>query len=275
MASSRPPSAKLLDLDLTIVSAKHLKNVNWKTATSRPTPSSGWIPIGGSPPSPMTPVLPNPFGTSASRFLSLFLYRNPILPSISSTPSPAKPPNPLSALPVPLKELPYPDDLARIRTFELTRPSGRPQGKIRVKLGLRERPLPPPPPPPAGSRRQYNRLSRPHPHPRLLHTHLITMVILLLIIRDITPRPPPPRPIFDRTGSYGGPSAPVDYSAYDQRQKGGKMGFGTGLAVGAVAGTLGGLALEEGLKYEEEKIADRVENDLAGRDDYSDYRVDY
>lgn len=56
------------------------------------------------------------------------------------------------------------------------------------------------------------------------------------------------------------------------------MGLGAGLAVGAVAGALGGLALEEGLKYEEDKIADRVENDVAAsiaRDDYSDYRVDY
>ncbi|KAL2454478.1 C2 domain-containing protein [Abeliophyllum distichum] len=38
----------------------------------------------------------------------------------------------------------------------------------------------------------------------------------------------------------------------------------------------GGLALEEGIKYEEEKIADRVENDLTSRDDhYSHYRTDY
>lgn len=87
----------------------------------------------------------------------------------------------------------------------------------------------------------------------------------------------PPRPFFERTGGYCGPSAPVDYSPYDhQRQKGaGKMGFGTGLAVGAVAGVLGGLALEEGLNYEEEKIAEKVENDLAARDDYSDYRPDH
>lgn len=49
------------------------------------------------------------------------------------------------------------------------------------------------------------------------------------------------------------------------------MGLGTGLAVGAVAGALGGLALDEGLKYEEEKTAERVEGDLAARDDYSDY----
>lgn len=53
------------------------------------------------------------------------------------------------------------------------------------------------------------------------------------------------------------------------------MGLGTGLAVGAVAGALGGLALEEGLKYEEDKIAERVENNMAARDDYNDYRGDY
>lgn len=76
-------------------------------------------------------------------------------------------------------------------------------------------------------------------------------------------------------GGPSGPSAPLDYSPYEQKPKSGKMGLGTGLAVGAVAGALGGLALEEGLKYEEEKIAERVENDLASREDYSDYRTDY
>lgn len=71
----------------------------------------------------------------------------------------------------------------------------------------------------------------------------------------------------------------MDYASYDHQKRGtGKfgMGMGTGLAVGAVAGALGGLALEEGIKYEEEKIAERVENDMASRDDqYSDYRTDY
>lgn len=73
-------------------------------------------------------------------------------------------------------------------------------------------------------------------------------------------------------GGPSGPSAPVDYSSYDHKPKSGKMGMGVGLAVGAAAGALGGLALGEGLKYEEEKIAERVENDMAARDDYSDYR---
>lgn len=71
----------------------------------------------------------------------------------------------------------------------------------------------------------------------------------------------------------------MDYASYDHQKRGtGKFGtgMGTGLAVGAVAGALGGLALEEGIKYEEEKIAERVENDMASRDDqYSDYRTDY
>lgn len=72
-----------------------------------------------------------------------------------------------------------------------------------------------------------------------------------------------------------GPSAPVDFTPYDHMPKSGKTGLGMGLAVGAVAGAMGGLALEEGLKYEEEKIANRVKKDKASRDDYSDYPADY
>lgn len=53
--------------------------------------------------------------------------------------------------------------------------------------------------------------------------------------------------------------------------------MGTGLAVGAVAGALGGLAIDEAVKYKEEKAAERVEEKVvpAGRDDYSEYRGDY
>lgn len=90
--------------------------------------------------------------------------------------------------------------------------------------------------------------------------------------------PPPPRPFFERTGSYAaaagpsGPSAPLEYSSsFDPRPKGGKMGLGAGLAVGAAAGALGGLSLEEGMKYEERRLADMVESDVASaRDDYGD-----
>ncbi|KAL9684550.1 hypothetical protein QQ045_021991 [Rhodiola kirilowii] len=59
------------------------------------------------------------------------------------------------------------------------------------------------------------------------------------------PLPPPPaRPYFDSPSSYGGPSAPVDYAVYDQKQRSsGELG------VGAVSGAMGGLTLDEGVKY--------------------------
>ena len=79
----------------------------------------------------------------------------------------------------------------------------------------------------------------------------------------------------------------MDYSRqYEQRgrtggggsgSESGRYGLGTGLAVGAVAGTLGGLAIDEGVKYKEEKAAERVEEKVvpAGMDGYSEYRGDY
>jgi hypothetical protein len=52
--------------------------------------------------------------------------------------------------------------------------------------------------------------------------------------------------------------------------------MGAGLAIGAVGGVLGGLALAEGIDYVEDKIADdaadKVEDDLAyGDDDGGDW----
>lgn len=79
----------------------------------------------------------------------------------------------------------------------------------------------------------------------------------------------------------------MDYNRqYDQRGRtgaagsgsgNGRYGAGTGLAVGAVAGALGGLAIDEAVKYKEDKGAERVEEKVvpAGRDDYSEYRGDY
>ncbi|KAK4355454.1 hypothetical protein RND71_024425 [Anisodus tanguticus] len=68
-------------------------------------------------------------------------------------------------------------------------------------------------------------------------------------------------------GSYGQPSGGYGY----EEKKKSKFGMGTGLAVGAVAGALGGLALAEGIDHLEDKIADdaaeKVEEDLADDDD--------
>lgn len=309
MATSRPPPPVPLDLDLTIISAKHLKNVNWKTGDLKPyavfwVDPSRRLSTKSDESGSTRPVwnerftLPLTFALRDS-FLTLEIFHS----------KPSETPKPLvGTLRVALKDLSDPDDSNRVRTLELTRPSGRPQGKIRIKLGVRERPFsphPPPqpvygitapqsyyysgaaiPPPP-----DYRRLSMalpaslsppPLPAPHYGPYHDAYPPPYYPGYHSSAPPPPtPPRPFLDRTmGSYGsGPSAPVDYGSYDtqrERHKGGKsMGFGTGLAVGAVAGTLGGLALEEGLKHEDEKIAQKVENDLAARDDYSDYRADY
>ncbi|KAL4387113.1 hypothetical protein GQ457_09G031350 [Hibiscus cannabinus] len=302
---SRPPPPRPLDLELTIVSAKHLKNVNWQNGDLKPY-AVFWVDpdrrlstrsddSGSTRPvwnERFTLPLVGPLHDAA---LTLEIFHS----------KPSETPKPLVAtLRVELKGLPDPDDSSKIRTFPLLRPSGRPQGKIRVKLGIRERPLPPShdyhfapppsyyytiaPPPPRHSAPPYVSLPPPPPPPSTSPPPPTTPYSSVpegyppyysSHYYSSPPPPMPPRPFFERASSYGTPSAPVDYSPYDQKPRGGpKVGLGTGLAVGAVAGALGGIALEEGLKYEEEKIGERVEHEVTSkeRDDYSDYhRPDY
>lgn len=193
-----------------------------------------------------------------------------------------------------LRDLVDPDDSNQIRTFQLTRPSGRPQGKIRLKLAIRERPLPPPdyhispspsyyyssaPPIPSSLTRDYRGgyAAPPSPAPPYHYGSYPDHFPGYYPGYYSAPPPPspPPRQFIDRQYSLGGPSAPLDYSQYDQKQRGGKMGLGTGLAVGAVAGAVGGIALEEGLNHEEDTIAERIESNFAARDDYSHYPAEY
>ncbi|KVI09915.1 neural Wiskott-Aldrich syndrome protein-like [Cynara cardunculus var. scolymus] len=320
-ATSHRPPPKLLDLEITIVSAKHLKNVNWRNGDLSPY-AIFWLDpdrrlaTKSDDSNSTKPVwnerflIPLP-SVSAAAVLTLEIFHS----KPSDTPKPL-----VGTLRVPIDDLPNPEDSTVIRTFELRRPSGRPSGKIRLKLALRERPLPdyqvtpqpayyyttaPPPsygryppsqppygtslpPPPAVAPPAP---SPPPPHP--YHYGSYTDPYAGYYQGGYYSQPPPPqtpRPFTDRQSSYGGgggggsgsvsggPSAPVDYAQYEQKQRPGKVasgpGLGTGLAVGAVAGGLAGLALDEGSRYEEEKIADRVESDLNARelDDYSDYR---
>ncbi|KAB1217771.1 hypothetical protein CJ030_MR3G014819 [Morella rubra] len=312
MASSRPPPSKPLDLELTIVSAKHLKNVNWKNGDLKPyavfwVDSDRRLATKSDDSGSTRPVWNERFTLSLAlplqdSVLTLEIFHSK--PSETSKPL-------VGTLRVPLKDLSNnPDDSNRIKTFELVRPSGRPQGKIRVKLAVRERPLPPDYH--IAHQPSYFYSSAPALPPRDYRGYSPSPYTSQLPVPSPTPSPPPPypyssysdtysgyypgyyssappppmppRPFFDRPVNYGGPggpsgpSAPVDYSPYDQKPKTTKMGMGTGLAVGAVAGTLGGLALEEGLKYEEEKVTDRVENDLPVRGEYDyrgEYRTDY
>ncbi|KAJ7964027.1 C2 domain containing protein [Quillaja saponaria] len=299
MASSRPPPSKSLDLDLTIISAKYLKNVNWKNGDLKPyvvfwVDPDRRLATKSDDSGSTTPVWNERFTLPLTQsindsFLTLEIFHS----KPSDTPKPL-----VGTLRLSLKDLDDLEHSTRIRKYALTRPSGRPQGKINLKLGLLGRPLPPsmdyvspplvcylpnnPVPPPTA--RDYNHRSY-SPSPSLssppygYSSYPDSYSGYYPGYYSGAPSPcPPPRPFFDRPMNYGassGPSAPVDYSVYDQKPKSGKMSLGTGLAVGAVAGALGGLALEEGLKYEEEKISERVENDMAARDNYSDYHVDY
>ncbi|KAI8006585.1 hypothetical protein LOK49_LG07G00902 [Camellia lanceoleosa] len=300
MATSRPAS-KPLDLVLTIVSAKNLKNVNWRNGDLKPyaifwVDSDRRLATKSDDSGSTRPVWNEHF------VLPLSLpFHDSILTLEIFHSKPSETPKPLVAsLRLALKDLADLDDSTQLRTFDLRRPSGRPHGKIRIKLSVRDRPLPPPPdyhitpppsyyfstaPPPPPAPRDYRvpvSLPSPSPSPSPPPPHSYPYSAYSDPYSGYysgyysqLPPPPPPRPFFDRQPGYGGPSAPVDYTSYDHKQKTGKMGAFGGLAVGAATGALAGLALDEGLKHEDEKVSERGDTDLAARDDYSDYRVDY
>ncbi|XP_022922921.1 protein SRC2 homolog isoform X3 [Cucurbita moschata] len=153
------------------------------------------------------------------------------------------------------------------RTLQLKRPSGRPQGKVEVKVTVRESryrssdsyyapPYGVPPPSYATSysapRDPYYATAPPSGYSSAEYN---------------APAPDPvPAPAAAPYGqaSYGQP-------AYGQpAEKKNKFGMGTGLAVGAVAGVLGGLVLGEGIEHMENK-RDEKEAEKAEENDYDDY----
>ncbi|XP_055813587.1 leucine-rich repeat extensin-like protein 6 [Solanum dulcamara] len=317
--SSRPPP-KTYDLEITIVSAKHLKNVNWRHGDLKPYVIF-WV-----DPDQRRATQADDSGNTRPVWNERFLLHLPQSQSPHDSvltleifhSKPSETPKPLvGTLRVSLKELVNVDDYNKIRTFELRRPSGRPHGKIRLKLAIRESPtqdyqIPPPssyyystapppppsyrtfpsspytshppPPPPVVAPPPPASPSPPPPPPAQSYPYGgYTDPYSSYYPGYYSQPPPPPRPFVERQSSYGSlgsrPSAPVDYYPPYDHKRSGKMGMGvgvgTGLAVGAVAGTLGGMTLGEGLKYEEGKIAGRVENNIASRDDYSNYSVEY
>ncbi|XVF71501.1 hypothetical protein PTKIN_Ptkin12aG0042800 [Pterospermum kingtungense] len=166
------------------------------------------------------------------------------------------------------------------KTLKLKRPSGRPQGKVNVELEIRQPryhapdPYRAPPygvPPPAS--RDYPAAPPSYGYP-------------------YSQPPPPQNPYYNAPPpysaynynaqpAYGQASSGEGSGAYygqEEKKKSKFGGMGTGLAVGAVAGVLGGLALAEGVDALEDHIADeaaeKVEEDLgydaydAGGDDF-------
>ncbi|KAI3809124.1 hypothetical protein L1987_25093 [Smallanthus sonchifolius] len=312
--TSHRPHPKPLDLEITIVSAKHLKNVNWRNGDLNPY-AIFWLDpdrrlaTKSDDSNSTKPVwnehflIPVP-SSPASTVLTLEIFHS----KPSDTPKPL-----VGTLRVPIDDLPNPEDSTIIRTFDLHRPSGRPNGKIRLKLALRDRPVPDYQI--AHQPAYYYTTAPPPPYPRYPPSPSpYTTAPSLPPPPPLTPSPPPPSPYHygsysdpysgyyqggyysqqqppppsqpprqytERRSGYGGgssgPSVPVDYAHYEQKQKTGKVAPGPGLGlgmeagVGAVAGGVAGLAIDEGLRYQDEKIGERAESDLNARelDDYS------
>ncbi|WCJ36689.1 Calcium-dependent lipid-binding (CaLB domain) family protein [Euphorbia peplus] len=155
-----------------------------------------------------------------------------------------------------------------LRSLQIKRPSGRPQGKLDIYVTIKESryrapdpyyapPYGVPPPPMQGSRDIYGYPNYASPYSA----------------------PPPPNPYYSTAPPpsgypYSGYNAPPSqqgqssyrYGQVEEKKKNKFGGIGTGLAVGAVAGVLGGIAIAEGVDALEDHIADdvtdRVEDDL-------------
>ncbi|XP_076950916.1 uncharacterized protein LOC143624051 [Bidens hawaiensis] len=263
------PLAKPLDLDITIVSAKHLKNVNWRNGDLNPY-AIFWLHPDNrlatkSDDSNSTKpvwnerfVIPLP-STPCTTILTLEMFHA----KPSDTPKPL-----IGTLRVSLADLPEPESLNRIRTFDLRRPSGRLNGKIRLKLALRERPLPDYHNIPH-SQIYYNNTPPPSyiPYQYISDPHLVNY--------QGGPQPPPPssqRLSMGRPMSYGGGGGPMaDYAEHDKKPRMGKMRSESGL--GMPRG-LSGLRIDEGLRYEDERFESNA--CVTKPDNYTYYRrVDY
>uniref|UniRef100_A0A2P2JCP9 Basic salivary proline-rich protein 1 n=1 Tax=Rhizophora mucronata TaxID=61149 RepID=A0A2P2JCP9_RHIMU len=300
MAAATMASSKALDLEITVISAKHLKNVNWRNGDLKPmatfyldyteTPHATHTDDSGS----TRPVWNERFTLPITRPIHESILT---LEVFHSKPSETRKPL-VGAVKFPLSQLILSKESSSssaVRTLELIRPSGRPQGKVRVKLAVKERPLPPPmqdyannpnyshyynpapplppPPPPPPLARDYREFS-PSPYGYSDHYGYYSAYYL------------PPRPMYSRPSNYslpGGPSAPVDLSlissspsSYDHKPPpalktssymvpsgpSAPVDYSwpsatRGGSAAEVSSTMEGLSLEEENIYEKEKAADR------------------
>jgi len=291
--------ASRYEVEITIASAKNLKNVNWRNGELKPY-AVVWIDDG---PKCSTKVdvdndddpiwdeklivpLPPSSRLEEAKLHIDVVHANPaegVKPLVGS----AK-----LGLREVLDEAGMGGKVAR--SLKLKRPSGRPHGKLEVSIAIKEpRRYYDQYAPPYGqtASREYGQQyggygqqyaapppsGYPYPAPAAPPSGY--------------PYGAPPQPAYGSgsygapapaygSGSYGAPqtaygSDPYAYGAPQVQQpveqKKSKFGMGTGLAVGAAAGLVGGLALAEGIDYVEDKIednvADKVEDDLAYGDD--------
>lgn len=228
-------ASKHLDLEITIISAKHLKNVNWRKGDLKPYAtlyldnSDHRLATDSDVSGSTKPVWNERFTLPITRPKSDSILTLEILHC-----EPSETPKPLvGSVKFPLSQLLDSDNSNNsVRTLDLIRPSGRPQGKVRVKLALKEQsfhpvmqdyhfppmyshhynPAPTPPSPPS---RDY-RDSPPSPYPYFDHYGYYSSYY--------PQQQHPSRPLYNRASNYNlptGPSAPVDpssSSSYDHRR---------------------------------------------------------
>ncbi|XP_062196810.1 protein SRC2-like [Phragmites australis] len=267
------------EVEVTVGSARDLKNVNWRNGDLKPY-AVVWVDDG---PKVSTRVdidnaenpawdekLVVPLPPSTTRLEDAVLYIDVVHANAAEGVKPL-----VGSARLPLRDVLDDAGLGgkASRTLRLKRPSGRPQGRLDVRVAVRE----------AARYYEPNPYPAPYGNPATGGT------------RDAyyaTPPPvgypaaaagagyaygggAPPQP------AYGAAPAPVvaEYGAAAPAagaasKKSGKMGMGTGLAVGAAAGVVGGLALAGGASYLENKfedrVADRVEEDSYGGGGYDD-----
>ncbi|XP_076918559.1 uncharacterized protein LOC143579030 [Bidens hawaiensis] len=244
------------EVEVTISSAKNLKNVNWRHGPLRPyavvwvDPKHKWstrVDEEGdeSPVWDQTLVIPltGPIKEST-------LYIDVVHADAAEDTKPL-----IGSAKLNLKDIVDEVGIGEVFTdgVKLKRPSGRPHGRLELKLIVREPgyhardPYYAPPygvPPP-----QYQPVPPPYggnyPY---------------------TAPPYPYSPYGGEPPQYGQAFGQPSYSGYKEEEKKSKYGMGTGLAVGAAAGLLGGLAIAEGVDYVEDHIAEdaaeKVEEDL-------------
>lgn len=299
MASPKP-----LHLEITIISAKHLKNVNWRNGDLKPYAtfyldnSDHRLATHADDSLSTRPVW-------NERFTIPMIRHDSVLTLDVFHSKPSETPKPLvGTVKFPLTQLLDSDETTSysVRTLELSRPSGRPQGKVLVKLEVKERPLPPPvqdyhtapnyshyynPAPVQPPARDYREYS-PSPYGYTDQYGYYPACY--------PSQPPlPSRPLYNRASNNsfpGGPSAPVDLSCqpspspYDHKppqpvllQKTSNYGVPSGPSAPVdysygkgsepeISGAIGGLNLEEGSHYDKEKVA-------ADKESHSSYRPEY
>ncbi|CAN7039482.1 unnamed protein product [Brassica oleracea var. botrytis] len=221
MAASSEP----LDLVVTVVSAKHLKNVNWRNGDLKPyvvlyLDSDHRVSTRSD--DSAKPVWNERITLPLTRSVHESVLNVEILHSHAAKTLVGSVRFPLVRL-VDSEGAMVPESIS---SLELLRPSGRTQGKIRLKLAIKERPIPPPQrpqsqprdyysapqgnhyyspsPPPAPITSPYREFSpspSPSPSPYPFTDHYYSGFYY---------PPPPPRSMYDRASNYGQPSAPVD-----------------------------------------------------------------